>query len=194
MRVVGIVGGIGSGKSHVARRFERFGAVRIDADRVGHEILEQPQVKSAIRSQWGSAVFEASGSVSRSQLARAVFVEDPRELAILEQITHPQIASRIETQLETLSQSGSLVLLDAPLLLKAGWDRFCDRILFVECDLATRQRRCATRGWSPQMHHQREQSQTDLDTKRRRASDSIDGTLEEALLDSTINEMIRFWT
>ena len=153
MRIIGLLGGIASGKSFVAEEFRQLGAAVLDADRVGHEVLRLPAIKEAVRHQFGPQVLNSTGEVERKALGKIVFVpvpDGPRQLAILEQITHPEIRRRLNEQVEQLEADGvPLAVLDAPVLLKAGWGDVCDALVFVDCDKALRRSRAVERGWTP---------------------------------------------
>ena len=134
MVVIGITGGIASGKSLVAQQLGQFGAVVLDADRVGHEVLREPPVRAALMARWGTGILDAAGEIRRRVVAEKVFApppDGPRELAFLEHWTHPRITERIGQQLQELRRQGDIraVVLDAPVLYKAGWDAYCDRDL-----------------------------------------------------------------
>ena len=136
MIVIGLVGGIASGKSLVAQQLVELGAGWLDADRAGHEVLELEDVKRAIRQRWGDEVFTADGRVSRPAVGRRIFGDSPQAVAerqFLEQLTHPRIGELMGRQAAALEEENKQALvLDAPLLMEAGWDRFCDKILFVD--------------------------------------------------------------
>src|SRR5262245_40039116 len=103
MKIVGLLGGIGSGKSTVAEMFRQLGAAVLDADKTGHEVLRQPAIRAAIGGRWGQAVIGPDGEIDRKALAKIVFApppEGPRELAELERITHPEIRNRLKTKVE----------------------------------------------------------------------------------------------
>ena len=91
MLVIGLAGGVASGKSLVARCFEHFGAIVLDADRIGHEVLKEPDVIAAVESQWGKTVLK-DGKIDRRALGQIVFGStdcNTNHLEILERITHP---------------------------------------------------------------------------------------------------------
>ena len=194
MIVVGIVGGICSGKSFVARQFDRHLAYRIDADKIGHAVLRLPQVKRAIHDEWGGQVFDSDGDVVRAQLAAAVFTQEPGGLEKLEAISHPHITARLETHLREIRDSASIVVLDAPLLFKAGWDQFCNRVLFVDCPYPIRLARAAARGWTGEMLASREKAQTDITVKQEKSTDFVDGTLAAHRLELVVDDLIRVWS
>jgi dephospho-CoA kinase len=185
--VVGIVGGIGSGKSALAKwAKEQLGAAVLDADAAGHRALELPEVKERIREQFGPDVFDGEGRVVRRQLAALVFGDgEPQQAARrqLEQIVHPVIRRDLEQQLETAARSHELVVMDAAVALESGWSNVCDVIVFVDVpDDVRRERVRRTRGWSTEQLVERESSQMSLDEKRRAAEVIIDnsGSLEDA--------------
>jgi dephospho-CoA kinase len=162
MIVVGIVGKIGAGKSTVARAMADLGAEVIDADRIAHEVLAEPEVVAAIADLFGAEVLDAAGAVRRPLVAERVFGPTPAHdaaLAALEAIVHPRVRRRIDERLAAiaatppLTGAPSLVVLDVPLLMQAGWDRRCDRLVRVECDEVERARRVDLRGW-PRLQRQ----------------------------------------
>ena len=186
MLVIGIAGGIACGKSSVAECFQRLGATVLNADQIGHQVLYEPSVRQQIRENWGESIF-VNGEVDRSALGRIVFdpLRGDSELAKLEQITHPLIGQRISDALSHLEQENlPAVVLDAPVMFKAGWDRLCDKIVFVHAEEAIRQQRVAERGWLPEELKRREVRQVSIATKRSRATDVIDNSLsiEETFL------------
>lgn len=181
MQVIGVVGGIASGKSAVAEHFRRLGAEVLSADRIGHEVLREAEVQRAIRERWGEAAFDPHGRVDRGSLARIVFApppEGPRERLYLEQITHPRIGKRLQQRIAELAQGNGpkAVVLDAAVLFEAGWDALCEKIVFVEAPRSQRQQRALHRGWSEAEFSAREAAQESLDDKRQRADWVIDNS------------------
>ena len=180
MRIIGITGGVASGKSLVARQFARLGAGALDADQTGHEVLRLPHVEAAARRRWGEAVFALDGRIDRARLARIVFAagaEAPKEREYLEQLTHPEIARLLKRQTESLAATGVLLaVLDAALLLEAGWDQWCEKIVFVEAPREMRLARAVACGWSKEDFAAREGAQESLDRKRASADVTIDNS------------------
>lgn len=160
MIVVGLVGKIGAGKSTVARAMADLGAEVIDADRIAHDVLAEPEVVAAIAARYGAEVLDDTGRVRRPRLAERVFGPTPAHdaaLAELEAIVHPRVRGRIDERLAAIAAAPAgvrpLVVLDVPLLMQAGWDRRCDRLVRVDCDEAERRRRVDLRGW-PELQRQ----------------------------------------
>ena len=180
MRIIGILGGVASGKSTVADQFARLGAGVLDADRAGHEVLRLPAIEAAARKQWGATVFGPEGQIDRAKLARVVFAagtKGQRERACLERLTHPEIARLLRGQAEKLAATGvAWAVLDAPLLLEAGWDKLCDKMVFIEVPRETRLKRALDRGWNEEDFAAREGVQESLEHKRERADVIIDNS------------------
>lgn len=168
--VVGIIGGIGSGKSAVARSLSNHFRTRIiDADRVGHEVLTLPTVKDRIRATFGKDVFDAS-NIDRRALAARVFGDSPQQiqsLAQLNQIVHPEIRRQLAAQIDSTDASVQLIVLDAAVMLEAGWSDLCHAVVFVEVPFGSRLARVEVqRGWDEDELRRREASQFSLDEKR----------------------------
>lgn len=189
--VLGVLGGIASGKSRVAAALAGPGGLVVAADTLAHEALASSEVRDAIRDAFGPAVLDAAGAVDRRALAAVVF-QDPAARHRLEGWIHPWVRARISAALEAARRAGTpRVVLDVPLLLEHdaehGFARQCDHLVFVEADAAERDRRAvATRGWEPGEVARREAAQLPLSEKRRRADVIVqnDGTPNE--LDAAI--------
>lgn len=193
-RIIGLLGGVASGKSFVAEQLQQLGAGKLDADRVGHEVLLLPEVEAALKARWGEQVIGREGRISRSAVAAIVFArtdEGRRELAFLESVTHPRIGVRLREEAQRLSTAGfRYLVLDAPVMLKAGWDSLCDVVLYVDAPQQVRLERALSRGWTPEEFAAREAAQESLETKRRRADAVIEngGKPEE-----TAARVARWW-
>lgn len=129
MKTIGLTGGICSGKSTVARFLEELGAVVIDADKIGHELLESDTgVWHKVVDTFGRQVITPDGSIDRRRLGELVF-GNPELLLKLNQITHPRIYQMTKVRLEECRKRGvNVVILEAPLLPKAGWSSLIDEI------------------------------------------------------------------
>lgn len=179
MLVVAVVGGIASGKSFVSSCFQQLGAMVLDADRIGHEVLREPEIVAQAVRRWGGEILGADGQVDRKALAAIVFAPAPAgppELLTLEQWTHPRIAARLTTAIERYRQTQEtpMVVLDAPVLFKAGWESWCDQIVYVEVPREIRWKRVQQRGWTESQFDQRERAQVPLSESRQRATCVID--------------------
>lgn len=186
MKLIGIVGGIGSGKSFVSRAFQDLGAKWIDADRMAHAAYGLPEVQRVVRERWGDLVFTPDGEIDRAQIAARVFApteQGATDLEWLESLLHPIVRSQLEPQLEQWRREGAVpvVILDAPVLIKAGWHKLCDELIFVEAAEATRWQRVQPRGWTVDQWQRREALQTSLAEKQALATVTIanDGSADE---------------
>lgn len=167
--VIGLAGGIGSGKSTVAGMLRELGCVVADSDALAQEALEDPDVRDALVTWWGSPVLDARGRVDRAAVARIVFVR-PQERSRLESLVHPWIEVRRRALFAEAPGDAAALVIDAPLLFESGLDRECDAVIFVETDRPTRiQRLVASRGWYEEEVEKREDSQLPLDEKRTRS-------------------------
>lgn len=203
MLVVGLVGRIGAGKSTVARLLAARGADVIDADRIAHDELADEEVRLAIAARFGGGVLAADGRIDRAALARLVFgptADHEAALRDLEAIVHPRVRRRIEAELDRLRRlppTGAdrrVVVLDVPLLVRAGWAERCDRLLVIDCDEAERRRRLAARGWTAEQRTARESAWNrgaavpeDMESKILRVDASADPTY-------TSKEIDRIWS
>jgi dephospho-CoA kinase len=198
--VVGICGGIGSGKSAAARVFERLGAKVIDADRIAHEVLTEPGIRGAVRTRFGKEVM-LNDEVNRGALAQAVFGETSRHdeaRSALQAIVHPRILARIEAELQTFRSAPNpprVVIIDAPLLTETTLKTACDEIVFVEASEEARMARTRSeRSWAPEHHRAREKAQASLDQRLKAASRVLvnNGSVED--LERACEALYKTWT
>ena len=180
MKIIGLLGGIASGKSMVAEQLALCGAKVLNADTIAHEVLQRPEIEAAVRERWGDNVFGADGRIDRRRLAEIVFSPLPNgleERTYLEQLTHPEVIGIIKEQLEGLDKSSvKAVVIDAPLLAEAGLDKLCDKLVFVDASPEIRLQRAVARGWRKEDFTAREDAQKSLDFKRKRADVVIDNS------------------
>jgi dephospho-CoA kinase len=186
--VIGLVGGVGSGKSFLARLLrERHPIQIVEGDPAGHQVLAEPAIKENLRTAFGDGVFTPGGEVDRRQVSRLVFGSSPEQMAArqkLEKIVHPRITEILTRQVELArSQPGiEAVILDAALMLETGWRNLCDIVVFVDVPLEQRLKRVqATRGWSREQLQLREESQFPLERKRKEAHDVVDNSGDVAV-------------
>ena len=128
MKIIGLTGGIGSGKSTVAWFLAELGVVVIDADKVGHDLLRNPEIRQELVDAFGKHILDSSGEVDRSKLGRAVF-DNPEALEQLNQIIHPRMRTVIQGLLDDYRQQGvAVVVLEAALLVEAGSTSMADEV------------------------------------------------------------------
>ena len=173
MLILGLVGGIGSGKSVVANYLRDMGAIVLDADRAGHHVLRAAEVIATIKNRWGDKVLDASGQVSRREVAKIVFAAgNEAERKFLEELTHPRIEALLKAELEAIKNAPNpppVVVIDAALLFEAGWDKFCDKIMYIDAPRDVRLERAVARGWSTEQFAAREAAQMPLVDKGARS-------------------------
>ena len=131
--IIGVTGGIASGKSTVARAFEALGVPWVDADDVAREVVEPGEPALAeIHERFGRRVLNDDGTLNRRALREIVFA-DPAERRWLESVTHPRIRARLTEHLARLQASGApYVLLVSPLLFESGQSEMADRCLVID--------------------------------------------------------------
>lgn len=182
MPVIGLVGGVGSGKSAVAAAFAKLGCLVADSDKAVREVLLRPEVVDTLVGWWGEGILDAERRVDRKKVADLVF-KDEFERRRLEGLIHPRVRETRGALIERAVASGAAgVVVDAPLLYEAGVDAECDAVVFVEATRDVRLGRVrANRGWDEAELDRRERAQMPLDEKRRRSDHILinNGSLEE---------------
>lgn len=190
--VLGLAGGIGAGKSAVAREFARRGCVVIDSDAEAKAALDRAEVRDELRRWWGDRVIGADGRVDRSAVAAIVF-EDESQRRRLEALVHPLVRARRAVLVrEAASRGAGVVVVDAPLLFEAGVDAECDAVVFVDAPRGVRLERVrASRGWDEGEVERRERAQMPLEEKRRRSRYGIDNAGNLADLGPQVEGVLR---
>ena len=133
--LIGITGGIGSGKSTIARLFSELGLPTIDSDEIARAALEKgaPGYQPAIDC-FGDEILAADGAIDRRELASLVFSDDSKRRA-LEAILHPIVREKIRMSSDALAQAGHrFIVVEVPLLFEAGWEAGFDAVIAVSCD------------------------------------------------------------
>ena len=177
--VIGLTGGIGSGKSAVANLLKANGCIVADADENSRKVLATEHVQQQLVAWWGQQVLDDAGEVDRSVIASIVF-SDTKERKRLESLVHPLVGSLQEAAFASADSETSAFVIDAPLLMEVGLHETCDAVIFVDSDFKTRLKRVmTTRGWDEEQLRNREATQLGLDTKRTSADHIIinDGDL-----------------
>jgi dephospho-CoA kinase len=173
--VIGIIGGVGAGKSTVARIFQDLGCALIDADALAHSFLNLPEVRTAICARWGADLRDAQGQIDRATLGTRVF-DKADELRVLNALIHPHVFAEAERLLNRYQADDRYraIVLDMPLLLEVGWDQRCDRIVFVQCATKQRKRHFQQKlGRKTADLEKREKVQISLDKKVARADNTV---------------------
>ncbi len=189
--VIGIIGGVGAGKSTIASELAKLGCAVVNADVVGHEVIDRDDVKAELRELWGAGVFDAAGEVDRPAVAARVFAHEA-ELAKLNAVMHPRMRVELARRIERLAALPAVeaVVLDAAVLLEAGWDDLCTAVVFVDAGDDLRARRVSARGWDEQAWRRREKSQKTLDIKRSNADHVIDNSSSLASLRERVRSLL----
>lgn len=181
--IIGIVGGVGSGKSYVAKMFGDYGCCVIHSDEQVALAYQQPAVREALRQRWGDATFNPDGTLNRKRVAERIFAStDERQW--LEGVIHPVVAQlRDVTMAEAAATQPRPVafIWDTPLLFEVGLHQQCDAVVFVETPLDVRLERVRrSRGWDAAELARRENSQWPLDKKRDLSHYTVTNAAESA--------------
>jgi dephospho-CoA kinase len=171
--IIGVTGGIGSGKSLVANILKENGCVVADADENTKVVLHRKEVQQQLVEWWGAKVLDDNGNVDRTFVASIVFNEE-NEINRLESLIHPLVRKLQEETFNNAPKDAIGLVIDAPLLMESGLDTLCDAIIFVDSPFETRLKRVVEhRSWNEEQLRKREASQIGLDTKRSSADHII---------------------
>jgi len=193
--ILGLVGGIGSGKSAVASELAKHGGAVINADQFGHEALGQAEIRQQVVAHFGQNILDAKGAIDRKKLGAKVFA-DVKELRALATIVFPLIGRRIREEIDRSRRCAEVrfVVLDAAVMLEAGWNDACDKLIFVDAPRSLRLERVRQqRGWSEADLQAREALQLPLEEKRRRADAVIRNDGAAAELATQVKSLLRQW-
>jgi len=167
--VIGLTGGVGAGKSAVARLLRELGCLVVDSDDLVRETLREDDVKRTLRDWWGERVFDDASEVDRRAVAGIVFADEEQRRR-LEGLLHPRVERKRRAIFSRAEPEVRACVIDAPLLMEAGVDRECDAVIFVDAPRAARLERVrVSRGWDEGELDRREAAQIPLDEKRRSA-------------------------
>lgn len=191
--IIGLTGGIASGKSTIAQLLARRGALLVDADQAAREVVQpgEPALE-AIASAFGQAVINADGTLNRSALGAIVF-RDKASLTKLEAITHPAIRRRMQSQIHTYSEQypDSLIVADVPLLYETNQEHLYEGIMVVYVPESVQLARLMARNSLGEAEAKRRISlQMDIEEKRRRADWVIDNS---GAMADTERQIDAFW-
>ena len=184
--IIGILGGIGSGKSTVANAFAKLGCGVVDADKLAGDLLLKDGVREEIVGLFGREACDSSGNIDRRKLAAMVFA-DAEKLNLLNKIVHPRVLEQAEELIREYNGQSRIkaIVLDIPLLAEVGWDKRCDKLVFVECKRDLRAERAKKAGlFDENQQRIRENFQISLDNKVALADNSINNN-------SDFSELVR---
>ena len=191
MLVIGLTGGIGTGKSEAARHMVSLGAALIDADVVGHEAY-RPQAEAwrQVVEAFGEGILQHNGEIDRRSLGAIVF-SDPEQLARLNSIMHPLMARMVQEKIEALQADGvDVVLVEAALLFEAGWDALVQEVWVTDAsENAVISRLAQRNGMTEEEARKRLASQMSRTERLGRASIVIDNSGEVAEMFTAIDEL-----
>ncbi len=175
--IIGIVGGIGSGKSALSRAFEALGCVRIDADAIGHMVLDDPEVRVALVERFGPEIVAADGRISRPVLGRRAFA-DQQSTDDLNRIVGSRLWSEFSRRVREVATNpppaAPAVVLDAALLYENNLEQICTVVVFVYApDDLRRVRVEARRGWDWAEVERREARQISSSRKQQMADFTV---------------------
>ncbi len=192
--VIGILGGIGSGKSAVAKMLAHRGGLILSGDEAGHDALRQPALREQVIALWGRDLLDAEGEIQRKKLAAIVFA-DKQELKRLESLVHPWIRKRLEEQIAQaqLDPKVPFIVVDAAVMLEAGWHTVCNKLLFLDTPRTQRLQRVAKRGWTEKDLDVREAAQLPLTEKALQADYVLHNSEGLEQLERQVNYLLQLW-
>lgn len=190
--IIGIAGGIGSGKSFVAQLFGELGCGVIDSDAQVSEAYGQESVRNTLRQWWGGSVLQPDGSLNRKEVARRVF-SDPAERKRLEALVHPIVAALRDQKMAEMASNPAILAFvwDTPLLFEVGLNDGCDAVVFVEAGEDVRLSRVAQgRGWDRSELLRRENLQWPLDRKRKISDYIVQNTADADFVRRQVRDVL----
>ena len=190
-----MIGGIGAGKSTAAKCLTVRGGYVVDCDKLGHVALELPKAMDQLVERWGERVRNSDGTANRRVIAGIVF-STPIERAWLESVVFPIIGELAMREIRNaeLDPAIRFVVLDAAVLLEAGWREMCDRVVYIDAPRALRLQRLKNRSrWTDAELMTREASQWSADRKKQYADEIVqnDGTPEQ--LQACLDQVLISW-
>jgi dephospho-CoA kinase len=192
---IGLIGAIGAGKSAAAAATAARGGRVVDADALGHEALEVPEIRARLIDRWGPRVLKPDGHPDRRALAAIVFA-DLGERAALEAIVFPYIGRRALAEVLAAQADPAVrfVVLDAAVMLEAGWNNVCDRVVYIDAPRETRLARLAARsGWTAADLAAREAAQWPAERKKQSADAVVVNDAGVRELQEKIDQLFGSW-
>lgn len=194
MKVIGLTGGTGSGKSVVSKILAAAGAVIVDADKIAHDIIlkDEPAYHEII-AYYGTGILDTEGNIIRKKLGEIVF-HDSEKLAFLNQCTHKYIVAEVNRQISAAKAENTAraVILDAPLLLEAKLEAVCDLVWVVYADPEVRAKRVMDRdGITYDLAKARIANQKSWEEYKQAADAVIDNSKDLPFLEAQLEEMLK---
>lgn len=178
--IIGLTGGIGSGKSTIAQMFADAGCMVISSDEIVRHAYKDSIIKQTLKKWWGGMVFDPDGEVDRAAVARKIFTR-PEDRKKLEQLLHPYANQVRERMMQQAGEDPNIVAFvwDTPLLMETGLNRLCDKVVFVDAKRDDRLARVKEyRNWTEADLTERENSQMPLDKKKEISQYCISNTAD----------------
>ena len=195
--IIGLTGGIGTGKSTVSRKLRERGYPVIDLDVISREVIEYPEVINELIRNFGIEILESQNnisgkkSISRNKLRQTVFKEE-KKVSVLNSIMHPPIVEEMRRQIEELRKSYKTVFVEVQLLFEAKLEKEFDIIVLVYADKKTQLERVLKRdGRSEGEVQQIINAQMDMTEKRRLSNYIIENNGDSEMLDLEIEKFIK---
>lgn len=193
--VIGLTGAIGAGKSTVAAYWAERGALVLNADQIGHQQLNDPAIAARLVEEFGAGIRGSGGEINRKALGAIVFAK-PTDLHRLEAIVHPAMEAEFRRRLESAADNPRvpLAVLDAAILLEAGWNEWCDTVVFVAAPRPRRLERLAReRGWTEEDLDRREAAQWPIARKEKYADTVVDNREDWPKIVPILDELFNRW-
>ena len=194
MKVIGLTGGTGSGKSVVSKSLAAAGAVIVDADKIAHDIiLKGEPAYHEIIEYYGTGILDAEGNIIRKKLGEIVF-NDKEKLAFLNQCTHKYITAEVKRQIAEAKDEGTAaaIIVDAPLLVEAKLETVCDLVWVVYADPEVRAQRVMARdGITYELAKARIANQKSWEEYKAAASVVIDNSKDLIYLEGQMAEVLK---
>jgi len=187
--IIGLTGGIATGKSTVSKTLQDLNITVIDADKIAHKVLIREDVKQKLVNKFSNSVLDSDGNINRKKLGQIVF-DDKKKLRELEEITHPKILDIIKKKIDNYDKQ-ELIVLDAPLLFETSLDEIVDETWVVYTGQETQIERLKSRdGLEREEALKRIKAQMPLAIKKEKADILIENEGSIQALKDKINKLV----
>lgn len=173
-KVIGLTGGIASGKSTIANMIRNLNLPLIDSDQIAKNVMLKEEVKNELRNAFGKEIFDEQGKLSRKTLAHIIYDNESKRNK-LNHIVHPLVREEILIQLKTVYQDKKIVFVDVPLLYESGFNQLTDQVIVVYVPKEVQLKRLIKRNNIDEVYaNQQISAQDDLEEKAKKANFVID--------------------